>query len=150
MKKILLAIVMFALFAPVMSAQVRPGAPSPGTSGLDTQHSWPDFTSAADIDWANRYTILLEDQNSLLQQRKAATILTLAGGLVGGLGAVMVQNTTGAVSPGMTIMCVTGGVAAFSGSIWLLVNGFQMINNEKKINDHLILRCTPGGVALEF
>ena len=43
-----------------------------------------------------------------------------------------------------------GEIALLTGGIWMIVNEFKMVNSQRKINDHLILRYGPNGVALQF
>lgn len=105
-----------------------------------------------DTQWNTRYTMLLEDQNSLLKQRKTAIIMSLAGGVVGGLGSAIVTTSAenGESSPVGTVMAITGGACTLAGGVWLLMNEFQLINSQKAINNHLRLRYSPTGIALEF
>ena len=105
-----------------------------------------------DTQWNTRYTMLLEDQNSLLKQRKTAIIMSLAGSVVGGLGSAIVTTSAenGESSPVGTVMAITGGACTLAGGVWLLMNEFQLINSQKAINDHLRLRYSPTGVVLEF
>lgn len=142
MKKILVIFALLLISIPKMSAQVRP----------ESQKDMPGFATAQEIDWTTRYSLLLDNQNKLLQNRKIATIVGLAGGFVGGIGSTMisVSATEGEASPAGTAMVLVGGTAAAVGGVWLLVNEFKLINNQRQINDHLKLRLTPGGVALEF
>lgn len=105
-----------------------------------------------DTQWNTRYTMLLEDQNSLLKQRKTAIIMSLAGSVVGGLGSAIVTTSAenGESSPVGTVMAITGGACTLAGGVWLLMNEFQLINSQKAINNHLRLRYSPTGVVLEF
>ena len=49
-----------------------------------------------------------------------------------------------------TVGIVAGELAFLTGGIWMIVNEFKMVNSQRKINDHLILRYGPNGVALQF
>ena len=48
-----------------------------------------------------------------------------------------------------TVGIVAGELAFLTGGIWMIVNEFKMVNSQRKINDHLILRYGPNGVALQ-
>lgn len=54
--------------------------------------------------------------------------ITNAGGVIGSIGLV---TTVGA-------------------GAWLIVNEFQLISTRRKINEKMVLRVTPTGVALQF
>ena len=142
MKKILLLFALLVIAVPKMNAQVR----------TDYQTNQPEFTSAQNIEWNTRYTMLLDNQNKLLQNRKTAIIISLAGGAVGVVGTTMVSvsSLSGETSPSGSALTLIGGAATAVGGVWLIVNEFKLINNQTQINDHLKLRLTPGGVALEF
>ena len=142
MKKILILFAFLLIAVPKMNAQVRP----------EIQKDHPGFANAQGIEWNTQHAMLLDTQNRLLDGVKTATIISLAGGFVGGIGSSMVTLSAaeGNTSPAGTALVLVGGSAAAVGGVWLLINEFKLINNQKQINDHLKLRLNPGGVALEF
>ena len=109
-----------------------------------------------------QYMDLLAYQNHLLKNRKTALIVSLAGAgtvtvstILGFVGATYSYNTnTGGTDiefPAFaTVGQLAGSVAATTGAVWYLVNEFKMIDAQKRINNHLILRYGPDGVKLMF
>lgn len=142
MKHFLTVLAALMIFAPMANAQTIKKADENKSVNVTTR----------DTQWNTRYTMLLEDQNSLLKQRKTAIIMSLAGSVVGGLGSAIVTTSAenGESSPVGTVMAITGGACTLAGGVWLLMNEFQLINSQKAINNHLRLRYSPTGVVLEF
>ncbi|MBO4571085.1 MAG: hypothetical protein J5699_04085 [Bacteroidales bacterium] len=146
MKRILLVLILVVSSSALSSAQVRPQyMPSPENGNPET------------IMWNAEYARLLDDQNHKLDSRKYAMIISLSGAAVTFTGAVVgvmtaESNYDGTVSigtPGTAIMAV-GELVTAVGGIWLLINEFNMIKAQQRINDHLILKYGPSGVALTF
>ena len=142
MKKLIFLFVLLLISIPKMNAQVRP----------EYQKGQSGFTVAQNIEWNTQHSLLLDNQNKLLKNRKIATIISLAGGGIGAIGATMVSvaSVQGQASPSGTALYLVGGAATAVGGVWLIVNEFKLINNQTQINDHLKLRLTSSGVALEF
>jgi len=142
MKKLIIAIVVLLASVGMANAQERvpvkhqPGFNNPGAVSLNTD-----------------YAYLLNNQNRLLQNRKVALTLSIAGGAVAGIGSSVLQmammEEDGNPTPGAIITAV-GGTCALVGGIWTMINEFKLIESQKKINDNLLLRFGPGGVALQF
>ena len=148
MKKVLLALVALVASAVLSNAQIAPGRGmnrSAEVTALNTQ-----------------YADLLSYQNHLLKNRKTAMIVTLSGlgvcvtsGVLGVAGVTFQYNSRGDVEMvdvpvAATVGIVAGELAFLTGGIWMIVNEFKMVNSQRKINDHLILRYGPNGVALQF
>ena len=95
------------------------------------------------------FSELLKRENSLLKQRSIATIITLSGSVVTSVGMVLRDErgnitNTGAVLGSIGLLSTTGA------GVWLIVNEFQLISTRRKINEKMVLRVTPAGVALQF
>ena len=43
-----------------------------------------------------------------------------------------------------------GGVATIGSAVYLGINGTKLLNNQLQINDNLILKINPSGLALAF
>ena len=97
----------------------------------------------------------------MLQSRKIAKIVSLTGAGVAAIGSATTvfsallnyDPEVGGeieVSPAGSILTSVGSIAMAVGGIWLLVNDFKLINSQKRINENLILRYGPTGVALQF
>lgn len=149
MKKVLLALFVLVASSVLASAQIAPGrAPLPENN--------------QDILYQNgQYVELLAQQNKLLQSRKIAKIVSLTGAGVAAIGSATTvfsallnyDPEVGGeieVSPAGSILTSVGSIAMAVGGIWLLVNDFKLINSQKRINENLILRYGPTGVALQF
>lgn len=97
---------------------------------------------------------LLSYKNTLLTQRKVALIITLSGSTVGVVGASMMflgmtdpSDVMSEIGKGIMI---GGGIVAAAGGIWCVINEFNLMNCERKINDALTLRFGPTGIAIQF
>lgn len=129
--------------AAISNAQIRPDAVPP--------------MNQDEVYWNAEYANLLNLQNAKLDSRRNALIVSLAGaGLtyIGGIVGVYTatESYDGTLQmglPGMAMMGV-GIVSIGVGGIWLLVNEFNMIKTQKRINEHLMLKYGPTGVALTF
>ena len=53
-------------------------------------------------------------------------------------------TNTGAVLGSIGLVTTAGA------GVWLIVNEFQLISTRRKINEKMVLRVTPTGVALQF
>lgn len=97
------------------------------------------------------YVEMLNRQNRLLTNRKIASCISLGGSALYLIG-MNVATMDAREKPSNTgyYLAGAGAVAAAGGGIWLLVNEFCLINSQKKINNHLIVRYSPGGIALVF
>lgn len=147
MKKVLLALVALVASAVLSNAQIAPGRGmnrSAEVTALNTQ-----------------YADLLSYQNHLLKNRKTAMIVTLSGlgvcvtsGVLGASVAQYEYSSGKVVSVDYPVAAAVGVIvgecALLTGGIWMIVNEFKMVNSQRKINDHLILRYGPNGVALQF
>ena len=97
------------------------------------------------------YVEMLNRQNRLLTNRKIASCISLGGSALYLIGMnVATMDTREKPSNTGYYLAGAGAVAAAGGGIWLLVNEFGLINSQKKINNHLIVRYSPGGIALVF
>ena len=97
------------------------------------------------------YVEMLNRQNRLLTNRKIASCISLGGSALYLIG-MNVASMDAREKPSNTgyYLAGAGAVAAAGGGIWLLVNEFCLINSQKRINNHLIVRYSPGGIALVF
>ncbi len=95
------------------------------------------------------FSELLKRENSLLKQRSIATIITLSGGVVTTVGMVLRDNRGNVTNAGAVIGSI-GLVTTVGAGAWLIVNEFQLISTRRKINEKMVLRVTPTGVALQF
>ena len=97
------------------------------------------------------YVEMLNRQNRLLTNRKIASCISLGGSALYLIGMnVATMDTREKPSNTGYYLAGAGAVAAAGGGIWLLVNEFCLINSQKRINNHLIVRYSPGGIALVF
>ena len=138
MKKLLFVLLLVAASSAVSNAQMRTDAFNP--------------ISENDTYWNAEYTHLLNQHNAKLDSRRTAMIVSLAGAGVSvigyGVGIATAQDATIGL-PGVAIIAV-GELTTSIGGIWLLINEFQMIKTQKRINDHLLLKYGPTGVTLTF
>ena len=97
------------------------------------------------------YVEMLNRQNRLLTNRKIASCISLGGSALYLIGMnVATMDTREKPSNTGYYLAGAGALAAAGGGIWLLVNEFCLINSQKRINNHLIVRYSPGGIALVF
>ena len=112
-----------------------------------------------DVQYIDRLSV----QNRLLNNRKIAQIISLSGvgiSIVSGVlcveGAIYEvnprtgENQLAKIPVAPLVGVAVGEAITLTGTIWLVVNEFKMINAQKKINDHLILRYSPDGIKLMF
>ena len=97
---------------------------------------------------------LLQEQNKLLNNRRIETIVAVSGigtvgvgGLIAFVGAV--ADADGLLGVGITGV-VLGGVTTIGSAIFLGINGTKLLENQTKINNNLILKINPSGLALQF
>ena len=137
MKKFLLIIT--GLFAACLmaSAQIMP------------QYSQPAEAKTISVD-DFEYISLLQAQNKLLKSRHTALTVTVVGTAVTEVGALFLQDSEENVDRTAATAVLLGSLTASVGLIWSVVNEFSLINNQRKINDKLILRAGAGGLALQF
>ena len=145
MKRIILTLAIIAVSAGVANAQVRPDAERPMGGPEGPGFCMPD----------TEYVQLLTDQNQLLGRIRTSIYISLAGSLVPGVceGIYEVKkqaNPDYTIGGGLLAGVIVGEAAIITGGVMLLVNELKLIKNQRQINDHLILRATPGGLALEF
>ena len=95
------------------------------------------------------FSELLKRENSLLKQRSIATIITLSGGVVTTVGMVL-RDGRGNITNAGAVLGSIGLVTTVGAGAWLIVNEFQLISTRRKINEKMVLRVTPTGVALQF
>lgn len=96
-----------------------------------------------------QYYFLLDQQNHLLKNRKTALTLTLVGSAVTSL-STLTADSNGELSKGGAIMALAGSITTLVGGVWLIVNEYQLISSQRRINDHLMLQVKPNGLALSF
>ena len=123
------------------------------TTLMDAQVQWGNGfrrdRNATEL--SGQYVEMLNRQNRLLTNRKIASCISLGGSALYLLGMnVATMDTREKPSNTGYYLAGAGAVAAAGGGIWLLVNEFCLINSQKKINNHLIVRYSPGGIALVF
>lgn len=96
------------------------------------------------------YIGLLNKQNKLLNQRKIATIIGASGLGTFMVGYFLAISDNHPVRDAGIIVTYAGIATTLTGAIWGLTNEFQLISNQKKINENLILRMNPNGIVLQF
>ena len=123
------------------------------TTLMDAQVQWGNGfrrdRNATEL--SGQYVEMLNRQNRLLTNRKIASCISLGGSALYLIG-MNVATMDAREKPSNTgyYLAGAGALAAAGGGIWLLVNEFCLINSQKKINNHLIVRYSPGGIALVF
>ena len=127
------------------------------TTLMDAQVQWGNGSrrdrNATELNQyqSGQYVEMLNRQNRLLTNRKIASCISLGGSALYLIGMnVATMDTREKPSNTGYYLAGAGAVAAAGGGIWLLVNEFCLINSQKKINNHLIVRYSPGGIALVF
>ena len=102
----------------------------------------------------SEYLTLLQEQNKLLNNRRIETIVAVSGigtvgvgGLIAFVGAV--ADADGLMGVGLTGV-VLGGVTTIGSAVFLGINGTKLLENQTKINNNLILKINPSGLALQF
>jgi len=137
MKKVFIIIVALCVFAVSSRAQVA-------------VPSVPNQAAQANIPVQEyEYVTLLREQNKLLKSFKYSIVAELAGVVAVSFGAEMTDEYGNLTSSG-TVLVGAGLAVATVGSIWFLIDSFKLINSQKRINEHLIIKTLPGGVALQF
>ena len=100
------------------------------------------------------YLKLLQEQNTLLKRRNIGTIVAVSGiGTLGLGGVVAFSGAITDVDPITTfgvILIGLGGVTTVGSAVYLGINGMKLLENQQKINDNLILKINPSGLALQF
>ncbi len=133
-------------FAAMLSSIAANAQTIYGQSGPEQQIASVNKAVTVDAVWNSKHVDLLDFENKLLDRRKTALILSIAGAGVSSIGASL---GIGESEVGATLTIV-GGLATLTGGVWFLVNEFKLINCQKKINSHLTLRYTPTSIALTF
>ncbi len=137
MKKVFIIIVALCVFAVSSRAQVA-------------VPSVPNQAAQANIPVQEyEYVTLLREQNKLLKSFKYSIVAELAGVVAVSFGAEMTDEYGNLTSSG-TVLVGAGLAVATVGSIWFLIDSFKLINSQRRINEHLIMKTIPGGVALQF
>ena len=137
MKKVFIIIITLCVFAVLSRAQVA-------------VPSVPNQAAQANIPVQEyEYVNLLREQNKLLKSFKYSIVAELAGVVAVSFGAEMTDEYGNLTSSG-TVLVGAGLAVATVGSIWFLIDSFKLINSQRRINEHLIMKTIPGGVALQF
>jgi len=92
---------------------------------------------------------LIAIQNKLLSNRRTALSLSIAGSVLGTVGAVLF-NDNGEITDEGAVLVLVGGLTAAVGEVWLLVNEFKLIDNKRLLNERIMLELNPSGVRLRF
>ena len=123
---------------------------------------YTDFATTAEtslqapaVEFSNgAYLQLLQEQNILLKKRNVGTIVAVSGigtvslgGLLAFSGAIF--NADFLTGTGLTVLSL-GAVATFGSAIYLGINGLKLLENQTQINNNLILKINPSGLALQF
>lgn len=142
MKKLILFIVVLLASATFANAQVRPDAMPAGHG--------PNPAEIAAMN--TQYVTLLAEQNKLLSRRYSALMVTVAGGCLYEAGSILYSvKVASEQDPSTgTAFAAVGAITMLAGGVWTLINETNLIVNQKKINEHLMLRYSPSGIALEF
>lgn len=112
MKKLFI-ITLACLLANVLSAQVLPGRSIPEIGETISMSS----------EKYEQYQ-LIAIQNKLLSNRRTALSLSIAGSVLGTVGAVLF-NDNGEITDEGAVLVLVGGLTAAVGEVWLLVNEFK-------------------------
>lgn len=137
MKKLFI-ITLACLLANVLSAQVLPGRSIPEIGETISMSS----------EKYEQYQ-LIAIQNKLLSNRRTALSLSIAGSVLGTVGAVLF-NDNGEITDEGAVLVLVGGLTAAVGEVWLLVNEFKLIDNKRLLNERIMLELNPSGVRLRF
>ncbi len=141
MKKIIITLI--ALTVAVLSASAQKATTKTAAA--------PQTTSAALSTQDLNYVNLLNKQNKLLNQRQTALIIGLSGSaFASACYTTLYLIDSKALQEVFGIGLYVGAATALAGGVWGIVNEFQLINNKRKINDNLILKVNPNGIALQF
>jgi len=63
---------------------------------------------------------------------------------------MVLRDNRGNVTNAGAVIGSIGLVTTVGAGVWLIVNEFQLISTRRKINEKMVLRVTPTGVALQF
>lgn len=127
MRKLFL-IVFMCFLGTVLSAQVIPGKEIDRTS-----------TEGMSVQQYELYRLHL-DQNNILKNRKTALTISVIS-----LGIDVLGTMTEA-----PFLLAVGGLGTIVGGVWMITNEYRLINNQTKINEHVMLELNPSGVKLRF
>ncbi|MBP5636543.1 MAG: hypothetical protein J6X25_03375 [Bacteroidales bacterium] len=115
---------------------------------------YTDFATTAEttlqapaVEFSNgAYLQLLQEQNKLLNRRNVGTIVAVSGigTMALGVAAIVIDDGLG-----FSIIAL-GGVTTIGSAIYLGINGMKLLNNQTQINNNLILKINPSGLALQF
>ena len=136
--KNLFLITLACLLGNVLSAQVLPGRSIPEIGETISMSS----------EKYEQYQ-LIAIQNKLLSNRRTALSLSIAGSVLGTVGAVLF-NDNGEITDEGAVLVLVGGLTAAVGEVWLLVNEFKLIDNKRLLNERIMLELNPSGVRLRF
>ena len=137
MKKFIVILIALFSFSLLSNAQVRPDVPQR-----------PAKDNSTDIEV---YQNLLLKQNTILSNRKTALTVSLIGGGLATAGSALYsfQKESGDNPYGGLLLSALGGVTGLVGGVWMIVNEYNLVENQKRIN-HTNLRLTQKGVAIVF
>ncbi|MBQ7575362.1 MAG: hypothetical protein IJT26_02405 [Bacteroidales bacterium] len=151
MKRLLFVLFILISSSVVSNAQlINPQPQDPGSEQAK-------MLQESEAMWNMEYARLLSEQNDRLISRRNALITTLSGVGVSFVGVLVgaatgEQDSYGNVSlgaPGVAILGV-GEIVTAVGGIWTLINEFNMLKAQKRLNDHLLLKYSPTGLSLTF
>ena len=151
MKRLLFVLFVLISSSVVSNAQlINPQPQDPGSEQAK-------MLQESEAMWNMEYARLLSEQNDRLISRRNAMITTLSGVGVTVVGAFVgvataEQDSYGNVTlgaPGVAIIGV-GEIVTAVGGIWTLINEFNMLKAQKRLNDHLLLKYSPTGLSLTF
>lgn len=142
MKKIILAIAIMLASASIAKAQYINDAKTAEAVQAGAPVAFDEAT------WNAQHASLVSLQNHYLKSRKIGLIIAVSGSATMALSESMFQMTEG--NEAFVYLALGGALATITGGIWLLDNEFKMIKTQKMINNHLNLKLSPGGVAIQF
>lgn len=146
MKKYIISILALCAIATAAAAQI------PIQDNLAGKHvvvtGFPEDNQVKNYD-LYEFNGLLERENSLLGQRRIATIISLSGSVVTSVG-LSLRDQNNRITQTGTVISSVGLLATLGSGVWLIVNEFQLISTRRKINEKTQLRVTPTGVSLHF
>ncbi len=146
MKKFIISILALCAVATVAAAQSPINEnPAEKSAGITMPPEGVQTGAFDQFEFMN----LLERENSLLEQRRNATILSLIGSVMTSVGLSIRDQNKQMIPEGIAIGSV-GLLATLGSGVWLIVNEFQLISTRRKINEKTLLRVTPTGVSLRF
>ena len=146
MKKYIISILALCAIATAAAAQIPIQDNLAGKPAVVT--GFPEDNQVKNYD-LYEFNGLLERENSLLGQRRIATIISLSGSVVTSVG-LSLRDQNNRITQTGTVIGSVGLLATLGSGVWLIVNEFQLISTRRKINEKTLLRVTPTGVSLHF